>query len=143
MWPVLPVEADCPPLQLEAAAGAHQAAVVEGEARAQAQGVVRPHLSPAPSAAAASGHLLGPCVFIGYTLRSIGGSSKLPALITYLEMLFTIVFVIDNVDLAGDDGVAHAAAVPDILHSEEDGGSVETASTFSLIDESTFLQFYP
>ena len=67
MGPVLPVEADCPPLQLEAAAGAHQAAVVEGEARAQAQGVVRPHLSPAPSAAAASGHLLGPCVVIGYT----------------------------------------------------------------------------
>ena len=76
-------------------------------------------------------------------LRSKGGPSKLPALITYLEMLFTIVFVIDNVDLAGDDGVAHAAAVPDILHSEEDGGSVETASTFSLIDESTFLQFHP
>ena len=142
MGPVLPVEADCPPLQLEAAAGAHQAAVVEGEA-AQAQGVLRPHLSPAPSAAAASGHLLGSCVVIGYTLRSIGGSSKLPALITYLEMLFTIVFVIDNVDLAGDDGVAHAAAVPDLLHSEEDGGSVETASTFSLIDESTFLQFHP
>ena len=142
MWPVLPVEADCPPLQLEAAAGAHQAAVVEGEARAQAQRVVRPHLSPAPSTAAASGHLLGPCVVIGYTLRSIK-SAKLPALITYLEMLFTIVFVIDNVDLAGDDGVAHAAAVPDLLHSEEDGGSVETASTFSLIDESTFLQFHP
>ena len=142
MWPVLPVEADCPPLQLEAAAGAHQAAVVEGEARAQAQRVVRPHLSPAPSTAAASGHLLGSCVVIGYTLRSIK-SAKLPALITYLEMLFTIVFVIDNVDLAGDDGVAHAAAVPDLLHSEEDGGSVETASTFFLIDESTFLQFHP
>ena len=64
MWPVLPVEADCPPLQLEAAAGAHQAAVVEGEARAQAQGVVRPHHRPAPSTAAASGHLLGSCVVI-------------------------------------------------------------------------------
>ena len=49
-------------------------------------------------------------------------------MITYLEMLFTIVFIIDNVDLAGDDGVAHAAAVPDLLHSEEDEGSVETAS---------------
>ena len=84
MWPVLPVEADCPPLQLEAAAGAHQAAVVEGEARAQAQGVLRPHLSPAPSTAAASGHLLGPCVVIGYTLRSIGGSSKLHTSVDHL-----------------------------------------------------------
>ena len=63
MRPVLPVEADCPPLQLEAAAGAHEAAVVEGEPRAQAQGVVRPHLRPAPRAALAGGHLLGSRVF--------------------------------------------------------------------------------
>ena len=70
-------------------------------------------------------------------------SAKLPALFTYLEMLFTIVFVIDDVDLAGDDVVAHAAAVPDLLHSDEDGGLMEAACTFSLIDESAFLQFHP
>ena len=56
-------------------------------------------------------------------------------------MLFTIVFVIDDVDLAGDDVVAHAAAVPDLLHSDEDGGFMEAACTFSLTDESAFLQF--